>query len=118
MSAANRTIKVYELGQTRYRDVHVLQQRLQAQRRESAGVHLGIEWPHVGRHLTEVLVKGFRILRELNSRKELRPDTQSERSEPALFIRRCIQQLACQGCVLHLQCRLRCVDARSVGEQP
>ena len=38
MSAANRTIKVYELGQTRYRDVHLLQQRLQQQRREGSGV--------------------------------------------------------------------------------
>jgi lipoate-protein ligase B len=39
MSGSNRSIKVYDLGLTDYRDVHVLQQRLQAQRRESAGVN-------------------------------------------------------------------------------
>ena len=47
MSAANRTMKVYELGQTRYRDVHLLQQRLQQQRREGSGVDSLLLTEHV-----------------------------------------------------------------------
>jgi lipoate-protein ligase B len=38
MSAEPRTISVYELGLTGYGEVHRLQQRLQAQRREGGGV--------------------------------------------------------------------------------
>lgn len=38
MSGDTRTIKVYDLGLTNYRDVHLLQQRLQAQRRDGGGV--------------------------------------------------------------------------------
>jgi lipoic acid synthetase len=38
MPADTRSIKVYELGTTSYREVHALQQRLQGQRREGAGV--------------------------------------------------------------------------------
>lgn len=37
MSSEARTIKVYDLGTTDYAEVHTLQRRLQAQRREGAG---------------------------------------------------------------------------------
>lgn len=38
MTADERSIKVYDLGTTDYEDVHTLQRRLQAQRREGNGV--------------------------------------------------------------------------------
>ena len=38
MPGEHRTLKVYQLGTTGYREVHALQQRLQAQRRKGAGV--------------------------------------------------------------------------------
>ena len=38
MPGEQRSLKVYQLGTTGYREIHTLQQRLQAQRREGAGV--------------------------------------------------------------------------------
>ena len=38
MTAEYRSLKVYQLGTTSYREVHMLQQRLQLQRREGTGV--------------------------------------------------------------------------------
>src|SRR6266566_2246368 len=58
------------------------------QRRNGIGREIGVEGARVGNHLAKILVQGFRVMRELHPRKEVRPGAQAELVEPPLLVRR------------------------------